>query len=127
MLTFLLYAFFAAIAAGMLIPRDEELLIGEILHRRKEYPAAITEWGVAASKYAGTKWASAAMFRIGSVYEKDLGDLPKAIEEYEKLVKRYPASGEARAVGQLLAQFRLRDQNNLQQFLFRSFKIRQQA
>ena len=32
MLTFLLYAFFAAIAAGMLIPRDDELRIGEILH-----------------------------------------------------------------------------------------------
>jgi len=85
---------------------EAQYLIGQIEHHRKDFTKAISEWRITASKYAGTRWASAAQYHIAATLEKDLGDLAKAIEQYEELVRRYPASGEAGTARKLLAQFR---------------------
>ncbi len=85
---------------------EAQYFLGEIRYRLKDFAGAISEWKVAATKYAETKWASAALFRIAAAEEKDLGNLPRAIEGYEELVGRYSASSEAAAAKALLDQFR---------------------
>ncbi len=85
---------------------EGQYLLGEIEALRKDFPAAIEEWRVTAGKYAGTGFAPAALYRVGGVYEKDLGNLAKAIEEYEGLVARYPRSGEAGIAKNLLKELR---------------------
>lgn len=85
---------------------EAQYFLGEIEVLRKDYPAAIEEWRVTAGKYARTPFASAALYRIATVFDTDLGDLAKAIEEYEGLVARYPRSGEAGIARNLLTELR---------------------
>jgi len=44
LVTFLLYPFFAAVVAGMAIPRDDELKVGELLHATRLRPREYI-WG----------------------------------------------------------------------------------
>ncbi|MEN8149075.1 MAG: MG2 domain-containing protein, partial [Planctomycetota bacterium] len=100
---------FKSFLAGYAVhPRaaEAQYLLAQIEHHRKDFAKAISEWRITASKFANTKWAPAALYRVAATYEKDLGDLEKAIEQYEELVRRYAASGEARTARKLLAQFR---------------------
>ncbi|MCU0727451.1 MAG: outer membrane protein assembly factor BamD, partial [Planctomycetes bacterium] len=85
---------------------EAQYFLGEIRYRLKDYAGAIAEWKVAAGKYAQTKWAASSLFRIAATEEKDLGNLSRAIEGYEELVTKYPASPEAGTAKQLLDQFR---------------------
>jgi alpha-2-macroglobulin len=84
---------------------EAQVLVAEIRYHLKDYSGAIAEWKVAASKYAETNRAPAALLRIASTQEKEQNDLGAAILAYEDLVARYPRSGEAGAVKSLLAQF----------------------
>ncbi len=52
--TFTLYSFFIAVAAGMLIPRDDELKVGPILHATKLRP----------SEYVWAKYAAVLLFFV---------------------------------------------------------------
>lgn len=49
------------------------------------FKEAIAEWQRLVAKHRGSKEASLAQFRIGSVYEEKLGDLEAALEAYRKL------------------------------------------
>ncbi|MFQ6039969.1 MAG: MG2 domain-containing protein [Candidatus Poribacteria bacterium] len=50
-----------------------------------ELRKAISEWERLVDKYPRTEESSLALFRIGRIYDEDLGDLEKALESYRKL------------------------------------------
>ena len=58
---------------------------GRTTERAEAYQQAISEWDKLVSKYPKTEESSAALFRIGNVYEGKLGMLDKALESYRKL------------------------------------------
>jgi uncharacterized protein YfaS (alpha-2-macroglobulin family)/tetratricopeptide (TPR) repeat protein len=60
------------------------------------YEAAVAVWQKLVSKYPETEESSHAQFMIGSVYEMNLKDLAKALEEYKKCTWG-PYIGQARA------------------------------
>ena len=58
---------------------------GRTTERAEAYQQAISEWDKLVSKYPKTEESSAALFRIGNIYEGKLGMLDKALESYRKL------------------------------------------
>ena len=58
---------------------------GRATERAEAYQQAISEWDKLVSKYPKTEESSAALFRIGNIYEGKLGMLDKALESYRKL------------------------------------------
>jgi len=61
------------------------LWLGSIEEARERYDVARDEYAKLASKYAGTREASEAQFRVGRLYEDKMFDFEKALTEYGKV------------------------------------------
>ncbi len=60
-------------------------LFGEMNARQKLWEAAIDDWRRLAEKYPDNSWGQQARFAIAQLYETQLRDAEKALEEYRKV------------------------------------------
>lgn len=60
-------------------------LFGEMNARQKLWDAAINDWRRLAEKYPDNPWGQQARFAIAQLYETQLHDAEKALEEYRKV------------------------------------------
>ena len=59
-------------------------------HQQEAYVEAIQRYQELVTTASKSPWAQAAMFQIGEIYFEDFFEVDKALDTYEKLVKRWP-------------------------------------
>jgi TolA-binding protein len=70
-------------------------LQAESLLFNDRYDEAIIRFRRIAEQDSGTHWAEKARYAIAWIYEQKIGDIPKAIKAYSKIVQEYPNSAVA--------------------------------
>jgi len=77
------------------IADDAILVIGDSYREKKEYRQALIEYYKVVSDHPGSDSADDALYSIADIYDrvKEVRDYERAVEMYEKLVRRYPRSG----------------------------------
>ena len=64
----------------------------KIYHKKKKFSSALDSFAELIEKYPQSFYCARAEKLIGDIYQYDLGDKPKAIQAYEKVLKDYPRS-----------------------------------
>ena len=64
----------------------------QIYRKRKKFSSALDSFAELIEKYPQSFYCARAEKLIGDIYQYDLGDKPKAIQAYEKVLKDYPRS-----------------------------------
>lgn len=63
-----------------------------IAYRKGNFASAVVYYNDIVEQYGGDILGDDALFKLASIYQFNLGDNPKAMEQYEKLMKDYPGS-----------------------------------
>ncbi len=77
---------------------------GRMHYRQKEWDAAVAEWRRLVSKYPKHNWSSHAQFMIGFTFEKELGKLEEALEEFRKVTWGDHTNKAKQAIARLTAK-----------------------
>ncbi|MBI4567839.1 MAG: tetratricopeptide repeat protein [Planctomycetes bacterium] len=88
-------------------PRGPTILIeyGEMERERGAHVKAIDQWRAVAARYPGTVQGAEAQIRIARAYQNEVGDLARALTEYEALM-RYGGTRQAQEAAQAVATMR---------------------
>ena len=67
-------------------------LQAESLMFNDQYDQAIDQFNRIAEQDSGSRWAEKSRYAVAWIYERKLGDIPRAVEAYTKIVQEYPSS-----------------------------------